>query len=118
MHFSFLKNPEPLYRHIAKLLCFMIYSPNYKGFEQIPESGAAVLISNHVSYVDGLVIAAGCRRPVRFVIDAQIYNLPFVHYVMMYNRAIPIEPTRESVMKALDEISAGLTAGDIICIFP
>lgn len=111
-------NLEPLYRWIARLICIAVYGPEYTGFEQIPDQGPAILISNHVSYADGLVIAAGCKRPIRFIIDTNIYDLPLVHYFMRYNRAIPILPTRESVTHALDEISAGLRAGDIICIFP
>ncbi len=109
---------EPVYRSIARLLCLAIYQPKYTGFDQIPQSGAAILVSNHVSYADGLIIASGCDRPVRFIIDAYIYNLPFVNYIMRYNRAIPILATRESVTQALDEIAEGIKAGDIICIFP
>jgi 1-acyl-sn-glycerol-3-phosphate acyltransferase len=110
--------PEPFYRLIAKSIAIAIYNPKFTGFERIPEKGAAVLISNHVSYVDGLIIAAACNRSVRFIIDTHIYNLPLVHYFMRYNRAIPILPTRESVTAALEEISAGLKAGDLVCIFP
>jgi 1-acyl-sn-glycerol-3-phosphate acyltransferase len=98
--------------------CNCIYYPKYIGFEKIPKHGAAVLIANHVSYADGLIIASGCKRPVRFVIDEHIYNVPGVHYFMKLNRAIPILPTRESVTKALEEISNGIKAGDLICIFP
>lgn len=118
MNFSILTNPEPFYRMMVRMLCMAIYGPEYTGFEQIPESGPAILVCNHVSYMDGVIVASGCKRPVRFVIDREIYNLPVVHYFMVYNRAIPIAPTRESVMQALDEISAGLKAGDVICIFP
>lgn len=103
---------------MAKLLCFAVYSPKYTGFEQIPEKGPAVIICNHVSYVDGLVIAAGCNRPIRFIIDTYIYNVPAIHYFMVYNRAIPIEPTRESITHALDEIAKALEGGDLVCIFP
>jgi hypothetical protein len=118
LNFSFLSNPEPVYRYAARLICLAVYNPKYTGFEQIPASGAALLISNHVSYADGLVIAAGCKRPIRFVIDEEIYSLPALHYLMACNRAIPIAPTRESVTRALEEIAAGFEAGDLICIFP
>lgn len=118
MNLSFLSNPEPLYRFLVKALCSAIYAPKFRGFEQIPDTGAAVLICNHVSYVDGLVIATGSKRPVRFIIDQEIYNIPVLHYLMVCNRAIPILPTRESVIQALEEIAAGLRAGDLICIFP
>jgi 1-acyl-sn-glycerol-3-phosphate acyltransferase len=111
-------NPEPFYRFIAKSIATLFYNPKYTGFEHIPEKGPAVLICNHVSYVDGLIIAAGLKRPVRFIIDTHIYSLPLVHYFMLYNHAIPILPTRESVTKALEEVSAGLKAGDLVCIFP
>ena len=111
-------NPEPFYRLMAKLVCVAAFNPKYTGFEHIPDKGPAILISNHVSYADGLIIAAGCNRPVRFIIDTLIYNVPMVHYFMLYNRAIPILPTRESVTKALEEVSAALKAGDIVCIFP
>lgn len=111
-------NSESFFRWMLKWACIAVYAPDYSGFEHIPESGAAVLISNHVSYADGLIINSGCKREVRFVIDRNIYQLPFIHYLMTLNRAIPIEPTRSSVTEALDAISAGLEAGDIICIFP
>lgn len=109
---------EPPYRAFAKTLAHLIYRPTYLGFEKIPKTGPLVIIANHVSYVDGLVIAAGIDRPVRFVIDGHIYNAPFVHYVMVMNRAIPILPNRESVTASLEAISEGLKAGDAICIFP
>jgi 1-acyl-sn-glycerol-3-phosphate acyltransferase len=111
-------NPEPFWRMIARSIAIAFYNPKYTGFDQIPEHGPAILICNHVSFVDGLIVAAGCKRPVRFIIDTYIYNIPFVHFFMLYNRAIPILPTRESVTAALEEVSAGIKAGDLICIFP
>lgn len=115
MHSAWL---EPVYRLIARSITWLVYRPQFTGFEKIPETGPFIVVANHVSYVDGLIIAAGCKRPIRFVIDGYIYKIPFVHYIMQMNRAIPILPNRESVQAALDEISAGLKAGDAICIFP
>jgi 1-acyl-sn-glycerol-3-phosphate acyltransferase len=108
----------PIYRKIAHSLTRFVYRPRYVGFENVPETGPAVLISNHVSYVDGPIIDAGCKRPVRYVIDETIYHLPGVHHLMVRNRAIPIAPNRKSVEAAFDAISEGLRAGDLICIFP
>lgn len=112
----------PIYRKIAHSLTRSVYRPRYVGFENIPKTGAAVIISNHVSYMDGPVIDAGvfaaCGRSVRYVIDEDIYNVPAVHYIMSLAKAIPIAPNRKSVEAAFDEISAGLRAGDLICIFP
>lgn len=96
----------------------LVWRPYYYHFDKIPKTGPCLLIANHVSYVDGLVISAGCSRPVRFVIDGAIYALPVVHYFMKHSRAIPIRPNKESVSAALDAIAAGLEAGDAICLFP
>ena len=95
-----------------------VYRPHYVGFEKIPAQGGVILISNHVSYMDGPIIDAGCKRLVRYLIDEDIYHLPGVHYLMKMDRAIPIAPNRKSVEKALDEVSEGLRNGDVICIFP
>src|SRR5437868_3932159 len=82
--FSF--NPEPMYRKIAYTLTRWVYRPHYIGFENVPKSGAAILIANHVSYMDGPIIDAGlyatCGRTARYLIDEDIYNTPGVHYIM------------------------------------
>lgn len=111
-------SPEVFYRFCANGLARIIWHPYYFGFEHIPAIGAGILVSNHVSYVDGMIINAAVKRPVRYVIDEDIYNLLPVRQIMKHNRAIPIAPNRASVEKALDEISDGLRAGDLICIFP
>lgn len=109
---------EAFWRPKLAWLARIIWRPRYLNFSQIPHSGGCLLVANHVSYVDGLIIAAGIDRPVRFVIDGQIYNLPIVHYFMRHNRAIPILPNKQSVSEAFEEIGRGLEAGDAICIFP
>jgi 1-acyl-sn-glycerol-3-phosphate acyltransferase len=114
--FSF--DPSPYYRRFIHSLTRSVYSIEYIGFENIPKDGPAILISNHVSYVDGPIIDAGCNRPIRYLIDQDIYNLPVVHYLMSLNRSIPISYNRKSVEKAFDEISDGLRGGDLVCIFP
>lgn len=107
-----------IYRKIIHKLTMWFYRPHYIGFENIPTTGAAVLVSNHVSFMDGPLIDAGCKRNIRYVIDEDIYNLPAVHYLMSKSRAIPIAPNKKSVEAAFDEISKGLKNGDLICIFP
>ena len=102
----------------ARVLAHILYRPKYYGFDRIPETGAALLICNHVSYVDGLLIHAGCKRPVHFVIDQNIYNVPGVHFFMKLNGSIPIAPKREVVESALDQISQYLQQGELVCIFP
>lgn len=111
-------NAEVVFRYSVKLLMPIIYRTKNIGFHNIPKRGPALLIANHVSYMDGVLIQAACQRPIRFVIDKYIYELPGVNYFMRHNRAIPVFPKKEEVVRMLDEISEALEAGDLVCIFP
>lgn len=111
-------DPEPFYRFCARQLIRSLYRIDYSGFDKLPKEGPALLIGNHISYIDGLIIQAGSPRPIRFVIDKFIYNAPGVHYFMKHNRAIPIAPTKKDVSEALDMISEAIEQGDLVFIFP
>ncbi|MBI1275698.1 hypothetical protein GC177_06975 [bacterium] len=111
----FLNN---FFRWWVRQFILRIYRPKVEGLENIPKHGPLILIANHVSFLDGLIITALVPRKVRFVIYKGIYELPLVNFFMRINRAIPIFPKREHVEKALDDISEGLKGGDCICIFP
>lgn len=115
---SYSRLVSPIYRKIIHFLVKSVYRPNYVGFDRIPAEGPAIIIANHVSYMDGPLIDAGCKRHVRYLIDQDIFHVPGIHHLMSLNRSIPIAYNRKSVERAFDEISEGLRAGDIICIFP
>jgi 1-acyl-sn-glycerol-3-phosphate acyltransferase len=113
--------PEFLMRFLAWLLIHSIYRVDKHGLEQVPEEGACVIVCNHVSFVDAIVIAACVRRPVRFVMDHRIFALPLLNFIFRTMRAIPIAPAKEdSALKerAFEEAAAALRAGEIVCIFP
>ncbi|MGB5082784.1 MAG: MFS transporter [Burkholderiales bacterium] len=113
--------PEFLMRFLVWLLVHTVYRLEKSGLEHIPESGPAVLVCNHVSYVDGLVIAAACPRPVRFVMDHQIFRIPVLNFVFRTGRAIPIASAREDpegLERAYDQIAKALEDGDLVAIFP
>lgn len=113
--------PEFLMRFIVWLLIHSVYRLDKSGLDHIPDEGAAVLVCNHVSFVDALVIAAACRRPVRFVMDHQIFRLPVLNFVFRTSRTIPIASARtdpELLDRAYEEIARALAAGDVVCIFP
>ena len=110
---------EKFFRFGARTIAKVIYDCDFRGFEEnIPKEGPAILICNHVSYMDGLILNAASTRKLRFVIDDEIYRLPFVNYFMKMDRAIPILPQKDSVKKAIEKVSEGLDAGDVIAIFP
>ncbi len=113
--------PEFLLRFIVWMLVHTVYRLDTRNIEHIPASGPALLVCNHVSYVDALVIAAACRRPIRFVMDHRIFRWPLLSFVFRTARAIPIAPARENAAlleKAYDEVAAALGAGELVAIFP
>ncbi|HEX6549756.1 MAG TPA: 1-acyl-sn-glycerol-3-phosphate acyltransferase, partial [Gammaproteobacteria bacterium] len=80
-----------------------------------------LLICNHVSYADALVISAGIWRPVRFVMDHRIYKLPVLHWIFKTSKTIPIASRRENpqlLEQAYQEIVQALRNGELVCIFP
>ena len=113
--------PEFLMRFLVWLLVHSVYRLDKSGMEHIPEDGPAVLVCNHVSYVDALIIAAACRRPIRFVMDHNIFRIPVLNFVFRTSRAIAIAPHKENpqlLEKAYDEIAAALANDDLVGIFP
>lgn len=109
---------EQFYRTCARILLNILYDIDLIGFEKIPHTGPILIIANHVSYLDGLLIQTACKRQVRFLIDRYIYEKPGINYFMKHNRAIPILPQKDNVNQALETISEGLEQGDAIGIFP
>jgi hypothetical protein len=113
--------PEFLMRFIVWLLIHSVYRLRTRGLEHVPETGAAVVAANHVSYVDALVIIAACRRPIRFIMDHNIFKIPVLSFVFRQARAIPIAPAKEDAAlleRAYDETARTLRAGGIVGIFP
>jgi hypothetical protein len=113
--------PEFLMRFLVWLLIHSVYRLEKSGLDHIPEEGPALLVCNHVSYVDALIIAAACRRPIRFVMDHRIFRIPLLNFVFRTGGAIPIASAKEDpalLERAYDEIARGLEKGDLIGIFP
>jgi 1-acyl-sn-glycerol-3-phosphate acyltransferase len=113
--------PEFLMRFIVWILIHSIYRLEKSGLERIPDEGAAVIVCNHVSFVDALVISAACRRPIRFVMDHRIFKLPILSFVFRTGRAIPIAPAKEDpamMDRAFAQVAQALRDGDLVAIFP
>lgn len=113
--------PEFLMRFLCWLLIHTFYRLEKKGLENIPEEGPAVLVCNHVSFVDPLVILAASPRPIRFVMDHHIFKTPVVSFVFRTGKAIPIASAKEDealLNAAYDRVAEALAAGELVAIFP
>jgi len=113
--------PEFLMRFLCWLLIHTFYRLEKKGLENIPEEGAAVLICNHVSFVDPLVILAASPRPIRFVMDHNIFTTPVISFIFRTGKAIPIASAKEDeklLNAAYDAVAEALANGELVAIFP
>ena len=119
--YIYLLVPEFLMRFIVWMLIHTVYRLEKAGLEHIPDEGPAVIVCNHVSFVDALVIAAACPRPIRFVMDHNIFKMPIVSFVFRTGRAIPIASAKEDpdmTRRAFAEVAKALAEGDLVAIFP
>ncbi len=119
--YIYTRVPEFLLRFVTWLLLQTVYRIRARGLDHIPEQGACVLVCNHVSFVDALVLSAMVPRPVRFVMDHRIYRAPMLRWLFRIARAIPIAPAHENsqvLEQAYVQIARALADGDIVCVFP
>lgn len=113
--------PEFSMRFMIWMLSHSMYRVEHKGLEAIPDEGAAVLVCNHVSFVDALLIGGAVRRPVRFVMYYKIYNLPVLNFIFRTAGTVPIAGRSEDLLiydAAFKKIAEYLRNGEVVCIFP
>ncbi len=113
--------PEFLMRFLSWILLHTIYRVKINGESNIPDEGACVLACNHVSFADAVILGGTIRRPVRFVMDHNIFKIPVLKFIFKTAKAIPIAPRKENpemLERAYAEIDRALKDGDVVCIFP
>lgn len=108
-------------RFIVWMLSHTMYRVKHKNTQLIPQEGACVLVCNHVSYVDALILAGASPRPVRFVMDHGIFKSAFLGWFFRAVKAIPIAPEHKNKQvydAAFDSVSEALRNNELVCIFP
>ena len=113
--------PEFLMRFITWVLVNTLYRVRVDGMHHLPEEGPALLVCNHVSFMDPLLLMANLRRPARFVMYYKIFNTPLLRFVFRTAKAIPIAGYKEDpavLQGAYDLIDEALAVGEVVCIFP
>jgi 1-acyl-sn-glycerol-3-phosphate acyltransferase len=119
--YIFRQVPEFFMRFLIWLLIHTLYRVRNQGMQNIPDSGALIVVANHVSFVDALILGGCIRRPVRFVMYHKIFKIPVLNFIFRTARAIPIAGQREDKAlydKAFVDMQLALDAGDVLCIFP
>ena len=119
--YIFMLVPEYLLRFVALLASRCIYRFRVKGDEHIPAQGAAVLVCNHVSFIDPVLLMAASPRPIYFLMDHRIFKMPVLGWLFRLARAIPIAPQKEdpaAYEAAFEAAAQVLRNGDLLAIFP
>ncbi len=113
--------PEFLLRFLSWLLVSVFYRLSKRGTERIPAEGAALIVANHVSFIDALVLMAVSPRPIRFVMDVGIFRIPVMSWLFRQAKAIPIASAKADAAlmeRAFARVSEELRDGQLVCIFP
>ena len=113
--------PEFLMRFVSWIIVSVLYRIDVEGTDNIPDEGPALLVCNHVSFMDPLLVNAVTRRPPRFVMYYKIFNIPVLRFIFRTAKAIPIAGRKEDAAlldRAFDEVDKTLADGGLVCIFP
>ncbi|MEN6627710.1 MAG: acyl-[ACP]--phospholipid O-acyltransferase [Candidatus Sumerlaeia bacterium] len=112
--------PDALLRFVGFMITSTFYRIRALGLENLPKTGGVLLMCNHVSYIDALLLGTACPRPVRFIAYSEFFNTPILGYFLKATRSIPISPDQKprELIRSLKVASDALKAGDVVCIFP
>ena len=111
--------PDFLVRLIVVLITRIVYRIKVEGEENIPSEGPALIVSNHVSWSDAVVLSATQQRRIRFVMDRAIYQTPVLNWLFKLQKVIPVSATDtpKKIVAALQEARQAMDEGYLVCIF-
>jgi acyl-[acyl-carrier-protein]-phospholipid O-acyltransferase / long-chain-fatty-acid--[acyl-carrier-protein] ligase len=117
--YSVVLLPDSLLRLVLWMLTHSLYRIRVEGRDNIPETGGALFVSNHMSFVDAMLLIASTDRPIRFLMFKGIYDLPHIKPFAKMIRAIPIssELRPREMLQSLREATNAIRGGEVVCIF-
>ncbi|HIQ20964.1 MAG TPA: MFS transporter [Planctomycetes bacterium] len=110
--------PVPTLRVLFGLLVRLVYRVRVHGLENVPRQGGALLVPNHLSWVDGLLVMYFSPRKVRMFADRRHFDVPLLRRLSRQTGVIPVDPGRRSVIRAVREARESLVRGELVCVFP
>ena len=118
-YYSYTIMPEMFLRCINWIVTNTIYNVRTEGIENIPSTGGALIIANHITYADPSIILATAKRPVRFLMYRGIYEQPFIKKIAQTLKAVPIseKDSPKDLITSIKEVRGYLEKGEIVCIF-
>ncbi len=117
--YIFMSMPEFFLRFGSWVLAKTAYHFHFEGQENLPRSEGALLVSNHISYIDWFILSLACQRPIRFVVEQRLYNHPVLKYVFRRMKCIPYEQQNLQLNEnTVQMIKKALERNDLVCLFP
>ncbi|MCE7554775.1 MFS transporter [Aliivibrio fischeri] len=117
--FLFFRVPIFIIRFVLWVLTHTGYRVSHQHLHHIPDEGGALLVCNHITYMDAFIISGACPRPIRFVMEEEYAELPLIKYFFKLTKVIPINATKSSsIRRAFMEVENALTNREIVLIFP
>jgi len=108
--------PKDFVRLIVLGVFRSIYKLKVKGVRNIPREGGVLLVSNHLSYIDAMVLSAACPRPIRFLMFADCFERKWIGKMARFFDTVPITPSKAK--DAIRVAGDALNEGAVVCIFP
>jgi 1-acyl-sn-glycerol-3-phosphate acyltransferase len=113
--------PEYIIRLVMLFITRVVYRLRVKGDEHLPTDGPAILVCNHVSFVDAVILGVCSPRPMIFLMDHRIFKTPGLGWFFKAVKAIPIAPQKEDPQayeRAFERARQVLDDGELLCLFP
>src|SRR5438270_7934492 len=107
--------PERALYFFGRLLVRCFYRVTALGLENMP-AGGFLLLPNHITWVDAIVLQLACPRPIRYIIDQEFYRKPSLKTVLQLVGCIPIDTRRSR--SAIRAAAEKIAEGEIVCLFP
>jgi acyl-[acyl-carrier-protein]-phospholipid O-acyltransferase/long-chain-fatty-acid--[acyl-carrier-protein] ligase len=116
--YAFFAVPRETIRFVLWAATRLFYRVRVRGLENVPSERGALLISNHISWVDGVLVLVTAPRHVRFMVWGPFTELWWARWLCRTTGVIPVKPTPKAARHALDEARRAVLQGDVVCIFP
>ncbi|MGH6647704.1 MFS transporter [Aquabacterium sp.] len=113
--------PEYILRLVMLVAARIVYRLKVRGEDHLPTDGAAILVCNHVSFVDAVILGVISPRPMIFLMDHRIFKTPGLGWFFRAVKAIPIAPQKEDPVayeRAFERARQALSDGELLCLFP
>lgn len=109
--------PQTTTKSIAWLLAHTVYRIKLVDRDNLPAEGGALLVANHVTWADGILLISSSSRPIRLMIKSDLMNAPWKRRLAKLMGVIEVPPSPAAAREAIRTARAALAGGELVCLF-